>query len=381
MTMRKLGSVTGCCTLAAILIGQPSRLAAQDTSSIWSVVPTPNHGPNNILLGISADSENDIWAAGDLVSLHFDGSKWSAIPVVGVNSGTQEESLRGVAALAPNNVWAVGSRFIGSSQHNISVIEHFDGTKWTVVASPHFKSGDVLNGVHAISANDIYAVGSSRSDNATTMNALIEHWDGSKWSVVPAPQLPVGQGIALNSLAVISSSDIWAVGSSGGLLPLAPFAAHFDGRRWTPVTAHTAGPANFAGLQAVAAIATDDVWAVGLFEPSDGVAPRTLTEHWDGKQWNVVPSPNADQTDNELFGVSAISSTDVWACGSSGGGFQVVIEHWDGTQWTISPSPQPNAPSAHAVLAFPSGSVFVAGSTLSPAGGFNSLILHTTQGL
>jgi len=379
MTTRKYSSISGFCAIAALLAVQPSHLAAQGTPSIWTVVPTPNHGTNNVLLGISADSENDIWAVGDLVSLHFNGNTWTAIPVVGVNSGTESDSLRGVAALSPTDVWAVGSRFIGASQHNIALIEHFDGTKWSVTAS---QSGNVLNAVQAISSTDIFAVGSSGADNSSFSNALVEHFDGTQWKVVPTPLIPKGIGITLNHLAIISPTDIWAVGSSGGLLPTAPFAVHFDGKNWKPVAVATPSAPKFASLLGVTAIASNDVWAVGLFEGKGAAAESTLTEHWDGKTWTPVPSPNADQTDNELLGVSAISTNDVWACGFSAAGFNILIEHWDGTRWTISPAPQPNFPSGHAVLAFPSASVFVAGSSLSqsPAGGFDSLILHTTQG-
>ena len=86
---------------------------------------------------------------------------------------------------------------------------------------------------------------------------------------------------------------------------------------------------------------------------------------------------------NEVLGVSAISSTDVWACGCAGYRFQGLIEHWGGTQWTTSVSPQPNLSTAYAVLAFPSGSVFLARDSVSRrlVRRLDSLILHTTQRL
>jgi hypothetical protein len=74
----------------------------------------------------------------------------------------------------------------------------------------------VLNGVRAISANDLYAVGASMSDfnnGGFPSNALVEHFDGKTWSTVPTPNIPVGQGVALSQLAIVSSTDIWAVGS------------------------------------------------------------------------------------------------------------------------------------------------------------------------
>ena len=43
-------------------------------------------------------------------------------------------------------------------------------------------------------------------------------------------------------------------------------------------------------LYSVAAIGPNDVWAVGSYTGTGGY--QTLTEHWDGGQWSIVPSPN-----------------------------------------------------------------------------------------
>jgi hypothetical protein len=51
-----------------------------------------------------------------------------------------------------------------SGSHFASLIEHFDGTKWTIVPSPQFTSGSELVKVLAISANDIFAVGDFNTD-------------------------------------------------------------------------------------------------------------------------------------------------------------------------------------------------------------------------
>src|SRR5438874_1742894 len=48
---------------------------------------------------------------------------------------------------------------------------------------------------------------------------------------------------------------------------------------------------NSTHLNSVSALASNDVWAVGDYgDPGNPV--RTLTIHWDGIAWNVVPSPN-----------------------------------------------------------------------------------------
>ena len=79
-------------------------------------------------------------------------------------------------------------------------------------------------------------------------------------------------------------------------------------------------------------MSADDTWAVGLatstYYISDGdpiTSSQTLIEHWDGTAWSIVPGPNPGTADNyygtitnELYGVPAVSASDVWAVGMYG---------------------------------------------------------------
>src|SRR3954454_23616981 len=71
------------------------------------------------------------------------GLAWRMVPSPNV------VQLRGVAALATNDVWAVGG-------YPTTLIVHWDGTTWSVVSSP--PTGGELNAVAAVAANDIWAV-------------------------------------------------------------------------------------------------------------------------------------------------------------------------------------------------------------------------------
>ncbi len=75
--------------------------------------------------------------------------------------------------------------------------------------------------------------------------------------------------------------------------------------------------------------ASNDVWAVGTSKT------LTLTEHWDGSSWSVEPSPNRSTTSsgNVLDAVVAIASNDVWAVGYywDAAGHQLTLtEHYAG---------------------------------------------------
>ena len=57
----------------------------------------------------------------------------------------------------------------------------------------------------------------------------------------------------------------------------------------------------------------------------------TLTEHWNGKTWTVVPSPNANGLNNVFNAIVSITSTDAWAVGDywtgTGSTFDTLTEH------------------------------------------------------
>jgi hypothetical protein len=97
-------------------------------------------------------------------------------------------------------------------------------------------------------------------------------------------------------------------------------------------------------LFAVDAVASNDVWAVGRsFQEA-----KTLTIHWNGSNWSIVPSPN-DIGDDILFGVAAVAVNDVWAVGADGS-LSTLAEHWDGTAWSIVATPQFEYPKNNEVM-------------------------------
>ena len=94
--------------------------------------------------------------------------------------------LFGVGAASANDVWAVGEY-----QHPLdrfhTLIEHFDGTRWSIVPSPDpGATGDVLYSVRALGRSAAWAVG-EEYDEGPVDRALILNWDGEKWTRLTAP--------------------------------------------------------------------------------------------------------------------------------------------------------------------------------------------------
>src|SRR2546430_14391772 len=105
------------------------------------------------------------------------------------------------------------------------LILHWTGAAWTQVIGPNpqFRN-EVLNAVHGVAANDIWAVGGL----ATAINQLPKvpwalHWNGTAWAEVPVPTGPnpggTGRG-GLRGVAAITSKNVWAVGKSPGVTGL-----------------------------------------------------------------------------------------------------------------------------------------------------------------
>src|SRR5216110_2757103 len=136
------------------------------------------------------------------------GAAWQII--ASPNGSGQVNELHSVSALAENDVWAVGVSYNTERTLGLTLIEHWNGSRWSVVPSPNPSSTlNILYGVAAVATNDVWAVGYAATASS---GAVIMHWNGSVWSVVPNP--PSGIFMSnLMALAVISPNDIWAVGS------------------------------------------------------------------------------------------------------------------------------------------------------------------------
>ena len=108
------------------------------------------------------------------------------------------------------------------------IILHWDGRSWRRVPSPNIPfsargnlAGIELTGVSAVSANDIWAVSGIATD-------ATEHWDGTRWRIVASPHRNPKTIAALSAVAAIAPRDVWAV---GGVLN-ETVAAHWNGVRW-----------------------------------------------------------------------------------------------------------------------------------------------------
>jgi hypothetical protein len=316
-------------------------------------VPSANQpGGSNGLGGLAVVNAQDIWAVGsfatslddrDTLIEHWDGTTWTL--VVSPNGPKEVNFLTRAVAVAADDVWAVGySNEGGFSPISKTVIEHWDGGSWTLVPSPNpqppgeYEWGNELFGVAAVAADDIWSVGLTR--DFTSSQSLILHWDGNAWTEVDHPH--PGIGGVLYGVTAVASDDVWAVGNSyfDGLQQ--SVVQHWDGTSWTVVSSPNVGP-YLNWFLSISATSANDIWAVGQHQALFGANQvyQTSVLHWDGSAWSVVPSPNNSQLNNYLFDVVGLSADDAWAVGfwDTGAELMTMTQHWNGTNWSIFPSP------------------------------------------
>lgn len=310
----------------------------------WVEVPAPIPPPGSTV-GIAAVTDTDVWSVGFglqgttnmVLTQHWDGTSWNTVPAQ--LPSDPFSFFSGVIALSSRNVWAVGHSLDDSGVVFSTLVEHWDGSSWQIVPSPNFNQGSASNFLYAIAAvspNDIWAVGYTDTISGPhRFNPLALHWDGTAWTVVSTPTTAGGSLLAAKAFA---TDDVWAVGEdetqSGHTTTSTTYVLHWDGSSWSVIPS----PNNTVAvneLLGVSGAASNDVWAVGLTGASfsDNGA---LALHWDGTAWSIVPTAMTSGAD-PLFAVTAISSHNVMAVGTIDGA--PLAERWNGRTWSVIPTP------------------------------------------
>jgi len=213
--------------------------------------------------------------------------------------------LAAVAVTSPTSVWAVGWSWGGPGTSRRTLVEHWNGSTWAIVPAPNAnRRGNFLNSVATVpGTGHVWAFGAHRV-GFSNHHTLVLHLGARGWTVDPTPNPfradVFNDGIVMHTGA---SNTVWAAGR------------HLVERR-TPSGWHVVPIPNLgARLTGVAQIpGTNHLWAVGYHQRDEGA----LTERWNGHAWRVIPNP---ATRGGLNAVTALSRTNAWAVGS-------LVEHY-----------------------------------------------------
>jgi hypothetical protein len=379
MTALRVGWVAAVAAVSLVLATAPASAAT------WTIVASPNPGSaDSVLFGVDADSPSSAWAVGyaDASSSpwrrpmiqRWDGTGWSAVATPALSDYA---ILYAVDASTAASAWAVGA--VGSQ----ALIERWDGSAWTVLPgpTPPGATNTELREVKAVTADDAWAVGTAFVPGASpSTRTLITRWNGAAWTAVPSPNPDPTRNL-LVAVDSIAPDDAWAVGNIGddgyGGGTVAGLVLHWNGSSWSRVTIPTGGGFSIIELRDVVALAGNDVWVVGTAFSWSAFSFVPYVLHWNGQSWQhgSIPAPPA----GGFHGVTALSATKVYAAGQKNSG-QTLVARWNGATWMTESTPNPSGSSGlyDAAAAGP-GTVWAVGDRTS---NYNrrTLTLRATDG-
>jgi hypothetical protein len=264
---------------------------------------------------------------------HEAASCWHTVPGPAVPAG-DSGNLVGVSMPGPASGWAVGFTLPDSPRGNFHpLLARWDGRRWQATRPPAGIGAGRLDGIAALSASNAWAVGAA-IDASNDSTPLIIHWNGHRWARVRAAPVPGYADTELLGVAATSSSNAWAVGEAENTaMRLRTMTEHWNGRTWTLVPSPSAGTQS--ALSGVAAI-HGQAWAVG---GSFARTSRPFVLHWTGHAWQRVATPRASNV--ELDGVAVVIPNQVWAVGAifRNGLRRPYALRWDGGAWRSVPVP------------------------------------------
>jgi hypothetical protein len=176
--------------------------------------------------------------------------------------------------------------------------------------------------------------------------------------------------------SVLAGLALLLAGCAGSGNPIAPAFARYtasrsepqmvrEGSAWSVVSSPNRSPQGDDLLYGVSAVSSSDIWAVGSYccvTHGSQQYSNSLIEHWNGATWRIVPFPSDEPADSELRGVAAINAHDIWAVGFSVFPNAALIEHWNGKKWSVAYSPSiPYGAELNAVVAISAKDVWAVG--------------------
>ena len=276
--------------------------------STWTQVSSPNFQYNSYLDAVAAVSPDAVWAVGGATNqngttgatlvLFWDGTSWAS-----VSSPNPDvyNSLKSVTANSVDDMWAAGVTENTDPQAQLerTFTIHCTRLGCTTVLSPNSGVGsNELFSIAALSPTQVWAVGYSvvmtrpyEDDLPLTLQ-----WSGQGWSVLPTPPLPDGfDGGDFEKVIPVSATAVWAVGEVYNHMTSTDqtYAALWNGSSWTVYPPLNVTSFNF--FRGGAALSANDLWAVGEARP-DINTRQTLIERYNDPC--ITPSPTPTNIPN-----------------------------------------------------------------------------------
>jgi hypothetical protein len=294
--------------------------------------------------------------------------------------------LDAISCPSATRCWAVGgTRFTRLDLRQRSVIELWNGHRWTVVTapSPHGLPFVSFTDVSCPSAGFCMAVGAAGQERYSHYSPFADSWDGRTWTSEPmvspgkqdageatsvsctsrAACVALGQAVGVFAKrwnghdwrtirSPIGAQGLWCMSAAtciAGLDGRRPGAQLWNGRRWIPqvipiprgIGAYRRAVAGLTALSCPAARR-----CVGLASVRTGYqTDAELTATWNGHKWTSAVIPGASTSFYEAVGtfwLTGISCPATRACVAVGSKYpDPIAAHWNGRTWAVQTLPKP----------------------------------------
>jgi hypothetical protein len=303
-------------------------------------------------------------------ALEWNGSGWQDI----ATPNSLNSLLSGVSCTSPTACTAVGDVANGTGGF-VPLAERWNGSTWTVQPAPPAPAGaanSFLLSVSCTSATFCLAVGEWR-DSSANQFTLAERWNGTKWSLLSTvdPAGTTSDGLA--HVSCPNSTTCYAVGSDSPATADSALIEFWNGTAWSVQAAPLPSGGSHGSLQGIDCPSTAMCTAVGDY--LNGTHDVALAIGWNGTSWAAqsVPVP-AGTSQSDL---SAVSCSDTATCIAVGSGFHnsfgltAISERWNPTGWLVRPVgiPSSDSPSGMEGVSCPSALLCEAVAYYSPRGG------------
>lgn len=218
--------------------------------------------------------------------------------------------ITGLSALPGGRLWL--SATYGSP--TLSMLAFYDGRAWTETPLPaECAAGCAVQQVEARGVRDVWAVGSGVPPSPGVVTGIALHWDGTTWTA----GLSSGPDNVVNLYDVhaVSADDVWAVGYKAVFSLPRPYSAaivlHYDGTSW-----HDAGAPTLAGSAVSLAAGGGGLW-VSVQPGSPGLAGAARYLRYESGTWAAVDGPATPGADVVVaLAVAAVPGTSAtWSVG------------------------------------------------------------------
>jgi len=299
---------TAVAVLLAIPLTAASGAASTASAPRWQVVKrfgtavTPGQNPAVAVLG-----PRNVWVTDGRIR-HWDGSRWRTVRP---ETAGRERFV---------SVFGAGGRvwFVTSPDPTFQDVRllGFDGRRWSWAPEPRREGlAQNVGAPAALPGGDVWW-----PDNPAMLS--VRRLRAGVWKSFQPP-------LYTYTVDGRRSGDLWAVGEVFGqkeFHSFVPAVAHWNGKRWHPARL----PKNSEGtLRSVTVVSTRDVWAVGT--SSGGRSARSLVLHRNGRTWKRISAPRL--ADPVLRTVVPDGRGGIWTASTT------HLAHYSSGRWTTAPTP------------------------------------------